>query len=265
MNNSTEAIMKRVEEHHQEAISLGYEVVGTFLQGSFNYGGGMSDEQSDVDTKCLVLPSFEDVCLNRKPVSFTHMRENNEHIDIKDIRLYIECFRKQNINFVEILFTEFKIINPKYAVPMQKLIEARENIGRYNVEAALNCMVGMALEKLKALEHPYPATKAKIDKYGFDGKQLSHILRLDEFMGKYMAGVPYEKCLISNQQSRLLDIKRNRNIVLEEARQLASDYSASMKKTRNKYLKGKVFSKDEEIDTLFDEFLVDCMKINFGR
>ena len=234
MYDSTEAIIKRVEEHNQEAISLGYEVVGTFLQGSFNYGENMSDKESDVDTKCLVLPSFEDICLNRKPVSFTHVCENNEHIDIKDIRLYIECFKKQNINFVEILFTKYKIkiINPKYVSAMQELIDSREAIGRYNISTSLNCMCGMALEKLKALEHPYPATKDKIDKYGFDGKQLSHIIRLNEFMDKYIKGAPYEDCLISNQQSYILNIKRNKSILLEEARQLALAHSTSMKKQK---------------------------------
>ena len=34
----------------------------------------------------LSMVAFEDVWSNRKPVSFTHVRQNNEHIDIKDIR-----------------------------------------------------------------------------------------------------------------------------------------------------------------------------------
>ena len=35
-------------------------------------------------------------------------------MDIKDIRLYFDNFKKQNINFVEILFTDFYLVNPKY-------------------------------------------------------------------------------------------------------------------------------------------------------
>ena len=40
--------------------------------------------------------------------------ENNEHIDVKDIRLMFDNFKKQNINFLEILFTKFGIVNEKY-------------------------------------------------------------------------------------------------------------------------------------------------------
>ena len=109
MYDSTEAIIKRVEEHNQEAISLGYEVVGTFLQGSFNYGENMSDEESDVDTKCLVLPSFEDICLNRKPVSFTHVCENNEHIDIKDIVIFSDIFNFFKVHFVKFINKFFRV------------------------------------------------------------------------------------------------------------------------------------------------------------
>lgn len=84
-------IMERVQEHHDIALNLGYEVIGTFLQGSFNYGENISDEQSDIDTKCLVIPTFNDFCLNKPPISTTHICDNNEHIDLKDFRLYLNC------------------------------------------------------------------------------------------------------------------------------------------------------------------------------
>lgn len=60
MYKTKEDVMNRVLEHHYWAMDSGYEVVGTFLQGSWNYGDGLADEESDVDTKCLVLPTFED-------------------------------------------------------------------------------------------------------------------------------------------------------------------------------------------------------------
>ena len=105
--------------------------------------------------------------------------ENDEHVDVKDIRLMFDCFRKQNINFVEILFTKYRILNPKYASLFQPVLDSRELIGRYNDFASLNCMVGTAMEKQKALCHPYPATIDKIERFGYDPKQLHHILRLD--------------------------------------------------------------------------------------
>lgn len=107
--------MDRVKEHYQEALEYfpKDKIVGIFLQGSQNYG--LDYEGSDVDTKLIVLPSFDDVVFNRKPVSTTHVRSNDEHIDWKDIRLYMDTFVKQNLNFLEILFTDYSIINPEYA------------------------------------------------------------------------------------------------------------------------------------------------------
>lgn len=97
-------IMCRLSEHLAAVKEKHPEWVGIFLQGSQNYK--LDYEGSDVDSKLIVLPSFEDFVLNRKPQSYTHIMENDEHVDVKDIRLMFDCFRKQNINFVEILFTK---------------------------------------------------------------------------------------------------------------------------------------------------------------
>ena len=85
-----EKIMKRVKEHYDEACSLGKEVVAIFLQGSQNYNlDEYSDEyMSDIDTKCIILPTLNDIVSGKSPYSSTHICNNNEHIDIKDIRVY---------------------------------------------------------------------------------------------------------------------------------------------------------------------------------
>ena len=92
-----EFINKRVQEHYKEAISLGHEVVGVFLQGSQNYElDEYSDEyMSDIDTKCIILPTLDDIISNKAPYSYTHCRVNNEHIDVKDIRLMFEMFKNK--------------------------------------------------------------------------------------------------------------------------------------------------------------------------
>lgn len=263
MYKNKEEVMNRVLEHHQWAQNNGYEVVGTFLQGSWNYGEGMSDDDSDVDTKCLVLPTFEDFCLGKKLVSTTHIMENNEHVDVKDLRLYMDCFKKQNVNFVEILFTEYAVINPKYEKIFNRLIKNREAIARYDIRAALNCICGMAYEKEKALCHPYPATLDKIEKYGFDGKQLSHIMRLSDFMDKYLADQKYADCLVNERPQLLLEVKRNKNISLEEAKTLASFLSNNLKERKDKWLKEHTPTKNIWVEELMKEVVVECMKLNF--
>lgn len=156
----------RIIEHHKVVQGLGYNTFGTFLQGSQNYG--FEYEGSDVDSKSLVIPSFSDLCLSKPKTSFTHVHENNEHTDIKDVRVMVQCWLKQNVNMVEILFTNFCMINPKYVDQYEILFHIRHEISRYDEVAGLKCCQGMALEKYKAMKHPYPSIIDKIEKYGYD-------------------------------------------------------------------------------------------------
>ena len=177
------------------------------LQGSQNYG--LSDEGSDIDSKLLVLPCFEDVVLNRQAVSRTHVMGNGEHCDVKDIREYFKTFRKQNVNFVEVLFTEWHLFNNDYADLWMELLRRREEIARYCPGRAVKCMKGMAYEKLNALAHEYPSRMPWIERYGYDPKQLSHILRLDIMIDRYVAGAPYGECLDMSDHQELLRVKRD--------------------------------------------------------
>ena len=92
--HSDEWVMEQIHRHYKEAKERYPEerILGIFCQGSTNYG--LDTPESDIDTKCIVVPSFEEIALNKKPVSITHVLDNNEHLDVKDIRLYIECFYK---------------------------------------------------------------------------------------------------------------------------------------------------------------------------
>lgn len=149
-----EKIFQRLKDDYDLVSSMGYTVLGVFLQGSQNYN--LDYAGSDIDTKAVVLPSFEGFVFNKQPVSTTHILESNEHIDVKDIRLMHDCFRKQNINFVEILFTKYKYMNPEFEDLYSAMFENREKIAHYNNYAAINCIAGMVYEKHKAMEHPYP-------------------------------------------------------------------------------------------------------------
>ena len=212
--------MKRVQEHYDEALQYFPEeqIVGVFLQGSQNYE--LDYEGSDVDTKLIVVPSFKDICLNKKPVSTTHVRANDEHTDWKDIRLYMETFRKQNLNFLEILFTDFYIVNPMYKEEWDRLVEAREFIARMNPYRAVKSMKGIAMEKFHAMEHRYPSKADIIDKYGYDGKQVSHLIRVHNYLARYIDGESYKDCLIPSAFRRrsIMDYKMLDRIPLDYAR-----------------------------------------------
>lgn len=233
-----EKIMQRVQEHYDYLQEKGYEIVFLALQGSQNYELDVYDKEymSDVDTKAVILPSFEDFVYNRESVSKTIVLENNEHIDVKDVRIMFETYKKQNVNFIETLFSKFAIINPKYAELVKPLFQYREDIAHINVNQALRCMAGMSMEKLKALEHPYPTIKDKIDKYGYDGKQLHHIIRMNNFIKAYIEGKSYEECLTTYENKSLLLNAKFNKFSLEEARQMAEDYDKDTKRIKDEKL-----------------------------
>lgn len=262
--NKDEFILKRVEEHYEFAEKQGYEIVMVALQGSQNYGLDVySDEyKSDVDTKAIVLPKFEDFCKGREPVSKTLILPNDEHCDVKDIRVMFNTFQKQNINFIEILFSQYVVINPKYEDLVEELLSMNEEVARINYNQALRCMAGMSMEKLKAMEHPYPTIKDKIDKYGYDPKQLHHILRMNDFIKKFISGKSYAECLIPTNPEYLKSVK-TKPMPLRMARSLAveTDKETSMIKNCSQHTTETInFETIDKLSDLSYRFLKRYMK-----
>lgn len=247
-----EVLMKRLNEHLEAVCADGYNPVYIALQGSQNYQ--LDYKNSDVDTKAIVLPTFEDIVFNKKMVSTTYIMENNEHCDLKDIRLMFNNFKKQNINFLEVLFSPYYWVDERYEEEFEQLRAHAEEIARYNENVAVKCMLGMAREKYKAMEHPYPTLIDKIEKYGYDPKQLHHIVRMREFMERYIDGEPFGSCLISNHREYLIKVKKN-EFSLEEARIIATIELGKMEKEVDNFLlRGKV--SNPETDSFLADWLV---------
>lgn len=259
--HSDEYIMDRVREHYNEALEYFPEdrIVGIYYQGSGNYG--LDYEGSDVDTKLIVTPTLDDIIFNRKPVSTTHVRENDEHIDFKDVRLMFGTFRKCNLNFTEILFTKYKIVNPIYKEQWNRIVADNELIARYNKVAAVKTMKGIAMEKFHALEHRYPSKIDIIDKYGFDGKQLHHLFRVEEYLKRFIDGEPYADCLISNQAEYLKKVKTHGYYSLEQARILAQESLDRVCVMADKFRSEHPDVANEQVDKLLDDVQKEIMMI----
>ena len=261
MTDKYKIIRDRLKSDYDYVTSLGYKVLGVFLQGSQNYN--LDYEGSDIDTKAIVLPSFNDFVLNHKPASTTLILPSNEHIDVKDIRLMHECFRKQNINFIEILFTKYKYLNPEYADLYQPMFVNNEKIAHYNNYAAVNCIAGMVYEKHKAMEHPYPTLIEKIEKYGYDNKQLHHIVRCEEFLRRYIDGVTYAECLIPSNSQYLVEIKSTYTHSLAEAQDIANKCESTVKRVKQEYIDTHPVVIDSEVDEIMNGVLFDVLKHSF--
>ena len=221
-------IEKRLNEHWHfvQEKHPGLDLFFVALQGSQNYG--LDDEESDIDSKALVVPSLREIALNKKPITHTFIMDNDEHCDVKDVREYLKIVLKSNINFVEVFFTNWVVVNPDYFDYWKEFINNREAIARVNPYQAVKAMKGMAHEKYHALTHRYPSRIPYIDKYGFDPKQLSHLARISYFIDKYINDYSYNDCIQIKDnytQQYLKDLKRNNlGYQLEQALAVADKY-----------------------------------------
>ena len=261
--NREERIMKRMKEHY-DYIKDKYEVVGLFLQGSQNYELDVYDDdyQSDIDTKAIVLPRFNDFILGKEPVSTTIVLENEEHIDVKDIRIMFTMFKKANISYIELLFTDFCIINPKYQNIINQIMDIRDDIIDY--PRLFKAMYGMTLEKRKALCHPYPTIEWKIDKWGYDGKQLSHLMRLFFTLQKIDEYGYLDKSVYivdDKYKDDLITVKENKaDATLEKVIEVADNFCEWTKELVDKML----LDEWREPDTYkLDELLIKTLRQYF--
>ena len=228
------SVLKRVNDHLEESLEHFHpnQIVFIALQGSQNYD--LDVEGSDVDTKLILVPSLNDLIFNKKAVSTTHVRENDEHTDWKDLRLIFQTFRKQNLNFVEVLYSPWVFINETYLNEIKPLFDKRELIARYNPAGAVKTMRGIALEKYHAMEHRYPSKIEIIDKYGYDPKQLHHLARVSDFLDRYINGYTYEECLHPVDREYLKWLKTHA-MPLDAARDLANSLLEGINETSDKY------------------------------
>lgn len=252
-------IMQRVHDHLEEAREAfdNSRIVGIFLQGSQNYG--LQIPTSDVDTKLILTPTFKEIVFNKKPISTTHVRANDEHTDLKDIRLMFSAFRKQNLNFIEILFTPYLWVNPLFADEWNRLTAEREKIAHYSPYSAVKTMKGIAMEKYHAMEHEYPSKVAVLAKYGYDPKQLHHLLRVQEYIHHYTEGESYEDCLHPRNPEFLVAVKQG-YFNLEQARISANSAMEDVLATADAFCEKVGKSFDPEVDELLDDVQYNIVK-----
>lgn len=259
-----EKVLKRVFEHAEyvEQKMPNHPRIFTALQGSQNYG--LADAESDVDTKTLVLPDFKEMIFEKKRVSTTlEVAPTIEHADVKDVREMFTCFRKQNINFLEILFTPYVDINPMFEEHYEHLYRNRERIAHWNPYQGLRAMVGHLMEKYHAFDHPYPSIAWKIEKYHYDPKQLHHMIRFREFLTRFFVdGDSYEDCLTPKNPAELLAIKRG-SLPYEYACELREETKLWADEFLETWKAKLPNEEDAYVTSMMDALLVDMFSIAY--
>lgn len=156
-------------------------ILGIFLYGSQNYN--IATEESDVDTIAILIPSFEDLVLET-PISKEIRFKNGEHCVAKDIREIVKQWKKQSLNFLEILFTDYYIINPTFQEEWNEFLKEKEFIARMDLDKAIKAIYGQA-------KHTYLQDKT-------DKKKQANALRMFFFLQDLILWKPYKDCLTSH-------------------------------------------------------------------
>lgn len=235
-----EDIFKELVNRKKILESKGYKVIYIGLYGSQNYN--LDDEESDIDVKAIILPNLNDIIF-RKVTSKTIECENG-NIDVKDLITFYDVIKKGNFSYVEAMDTEYSI-GDKYIKELFK--QFRPN---------LKSMLGAMYEKRKALTHEYPSKKKEIEKWGFDPKQLHHILRLRNLIWTNLyeqKTYSYEK-YNGEDKEEMVGYKRNTyDFSKEYAEKLSDLYIEEVKVLIPKEYTYEVINIDEEINKYIEE------------
>jgi len=153
-------------------------ILGVFLYGSQNYN--IATEDSDVDTIAILVPSFDDLVL-RTPISKEIHFENGEHCVIKDIREVVKQWKKQSLNYLEILFTDYFIVRECWKEDWNCFVEMREDIACMDMDKTIKSVKGQAIHTLMQGETNY--------------KKQANALKMYYFLISFMTGHSYEDSL----------------------------------------------------------------------
>lgn len=267
MNNYDEEIQAKVQKHYDFLKSLGLNVVAIFAQGSMNYGLYIQEGnyKSDVDTKAIILPTLDDLVKGNKMISKKYDFEG-EQIDVKDIRVMVDMWEKSNPSYLEILFTKYRVINPSYENFINQILNINNDIVKMNFPQLAKCIRGMSKEKVVALKKPFPSLIDKIERFGYDPKQLHHILRLNKLIKDiFINNIPFGDALEIKEDSTrnwLINIKKG-TLSLKEAEKESFDYDKDTEKIKEKVLKEyENFKFDSKTDKELKNIVYDCVKFN---
>ena len=198
-------ILDTLQSYKEHIEAQGYYVYCIMLKGSQNYN--LSDEESDIDANAILIPKLADIRSNIKP-KFTFP---TGEVTCHNIYSFAEIVAKGNPQWSE-------AANSKYV-----LGESIDMFKKYSINPS--ALKGMFMEKVHALDKRYPSRAKYVDEYGWDGKQLHHLIRLYDLLLNDKIIYEYH----GKDREYMLDIKRHRfPLTKEEAFALRDSYVAKL-------------------------------------
>lgn len=253
--NKKEKIIYKVWEAKKFLEGKWYNVCFISVYGSQNYGLDIyTDEyKSDIDFKAVIVPTLKQLVDNSKPLSTT-IEYWDGQIDIKDVRVFVPTLCKCNPAYIETLYSEYSIASPDF----MKIIDERENLVNEMGALLLKACYGMIKEKEHAFSHPFPSIRDKIEKYGYDPKQLHHIVRLKILIQKYILFWKFNMLNEYSEITYLLDIKKGK-LSLKEAELKRDEFVALAKWLVDSYDKEPIFDSKNRVIQLSKDLVYNAV------
>lgn len=230
-----------------EAID-NYNRIFTALCGSQNYG--LATANSDIDTKSVVIPDFHTLVMSKKLLSKTYILDNNEHVEVKDVREMGAQLLKQGMNFLEILFTPYVDVNQKYKWFYSELIKLNEKIAHYDKHKAVMAMAGMIQQNCC---HTFDVHKQEVN-----FKKLATAYRTAKQMDKYIKDYSYQQVLDTRECRDEILLIKNGNLTYDEAFKLAKDICAKSTDVMTNY-------PETSIDEAIAQEMFDLIEVLFRK
>lgn len=225
------------------------------VYGSHNYN--LVTPESDKDYKVFVLPNFDDLYKNHAVSSSVVGKDKD--VETKDIRLLINLLKQSNPAYLEILFSNDVYVNDYFSKVHHYLISNRLKIINHNPVQFYNATVGHIMNKAKSFARGTSTTQHLVEKYGYDTKNFSQVVRLHHILTNYDFN-NYEEVLRYKDGSLvkeyLLSVK-NGALDFEKAKQLLEDIQVDVRsdKMKNKYNLESDYSVFSELDSLIYDMI----------
>ena len=238
--------------HYYQVLMRHYpedSIMGVFLYGSQNYN--FDTPTSDIDAKAIYIPTYEEMVNLKEPVSRVYGTDYG-NVEVKDIRLMWKMWKKQNINFIEVLFTDYYLTNKNYTDLWEFLRTSGPSIARYNPLYTVNSIAGQC--------------RGTLSYTVLTGKKIANFARLITFLDKYLNNEPYRKCITVDEEFRnkWLSIKQNDKPFYKK--DAADQIEELAEKLNCLQIKGEELYKDKEINNdpineLVTNIMLDAIKI----
>lgn len=199
-----DTIMETLQQYKEHAESQGFNTYSIMLKGSQNYN--LHDEESDIDANLVFIPTFSQLRSNKA----VKLEFPTGDVTCHNIYSFAEIVAKGNPQWIEVCNTPHHIG------------ESLEMFQDYRVSPS--ALKGMMMEKVTAFDKLYPSRKKYVEQFGYDPKQLHHIIRLYDLINEECNTKTYH----GEDRTKMLKIKRGTLLTKDQAFEMRDEYVSKL-------------------------------------